>query len=1075
MKKKALLVTLIIAFVMSFSFGAFAADITPEDTTDPNQYKITEALQNFSATEDLWIGTLDKWKEQGNAVGDTGTVFVNGEAIHGNDIIITNGKVGAVLAVGTRNPWGYPAGSILDIGTVADMTGGRDTVWSVEFLVNGWDSWAPDNCGVVTFDLTTYDFENKVEDESGLTAIKVSRIYDVGGTKFDVITYYGIEPDANRIMMFDQITNTTGEETKVVSNRFSMTNKGDDGGALYQIDSHKVIGSYGKTEKNEYCTSYALPGENMSNKGISHAYTATGGSVGYKELRANYAFQDGESVTFDEYIIVSDEPSTRDYNDFLMEYNGITDKTTVSGTVKDASGAPVAEPVIVVAKDGETYGWYLGDEEGNYSIDLPRGESDLTIYVERAGYAKGEAQAVDTSGATASMDLVSGAAKVKVNFNLKDQDGNPVYGKLELFDAEGNSAYPAVRFCGDSIYQAKEEGLIETEIAPGEYKAVVYGEGYWFYSNPVEVKANTSDGDQNVTITMEYSAPEGWLSGDLHHHANKNDAFADPEDAIPSMMAASLDVALITDHDFTVNNAKAYELAGEYGMTGFIPSEEISCSWSHFNVIPLNESAYEHFKDVNQENTIMDQFSQLPEFIKETHDTGAAITANHPWQSYGLFYAAVYGSIPGGYVDDYDTIEINSCCPDDENLAVIVSATELWTSYINGNSIYDDINGNPVVTEKAHYIVGGSDTHDVLYPGFAADDYTNARADANYASGKIRTYAYVGETEENNITANGLAYAEAIVDGHSYTTYGPLLDMDKMPGEVYNADGTFNVNFQVSSLAEIKDVLVLSQDADTDYVDAGKTLYTDQYLKYDAEASQLGVNQREFEFNAEITLNDVAYNTWVAFMFIDVNGNYAITNPYWLVVDTSEMTFSDVPVDAWYAPFALQLVEEEIINGYPDGTFRPDGEITRAEFAKMMSFAVSVTAVSVTEDAKDVSFSDVQEGAWYYDAVMRLASEGYINGYPDGTFKPDAKITRAEMSAIISNICGDLKVAAQKSFNDVTSDQWFYDEVMNLANAGYLEGYPDGTFKPDNNATRAEASKLVFVALNNGYLLNEAE
>lgn len=117
----------------------------------------------------------------------------------------------------------------------------------------------------------------------------------------------------------------------------------------------------------------------------------------------------------------------------------------------------------------------------------------------------------------------------------------------------------------------------------------------------------------------------------------------------------------------------------------------------------------------------------------------------------------------------------------------------------------------------------------------------------------------------------------------------------------------------------------------------------------------------------------------------------------------------------------------------------------------------------------------MQEGAWYYDAVMLLASEGYINGYPDGTFKPDAKITRAEMSAIISNICGDLKVAAQKSFNDVTSDQWFYDEVMNLANAGYLEGYPDGTFKPDNNATRAEASKLVFVALNNGYLLNEAE
>ena len=88
--------------------------------------------------------------------------------------------------------------------------------------------------------------------------------------------------------------------------------------------------------------------------------------------------------------------------------------------------------------------------------------------------------------------------------------------------------------------------------------------------------ATRKTAQKDVTINMEYSAPEGWLSADLHHHGNKNDAFADPEDVIPSMAAAGIDVAFISDHDFTTNNAKAYSLASQYEMTGFVPSEEIS-------------------------------------------------------------------------------------------------------------------------------------------------------------------------------------------------------------------------------------------------------------------------------------------------------------------------------------------------------------------------------------------------------------------------------------------------------------------------------------------------------------------
>ena len=109
---------------------------------DLNSYRVTSQLLEFNSTDDLWIGTLAKWKAHGGAISSTGTLFENGEAIHNDDIIITNGVVGIVLAVGTRNPWGYPAGSVMDAGTVNQtsrgITGNRDMVWSVEFLVNGW-------------------------------------------------------------------------------------------------------------------------------------------------------------------------------------------------------------------------------------------------------------------------------------------------------------------------------------------------------------------------------------------------------------------------------------------------------------------------------------------------------------------------------------------------------------------------------------------------------------------------------------------------------------------------------------------------------------------------------------------------------------------------------------------------------------------------------------------------------------------------------------------------------------------------------------------------------------------------
>lgn len=1095
--KKVFSTLLVMAIILCFSLGALAAPLTPSDNTDPNQYVITEALQQFNGTDELWIGTLEKWQET-REVGDTGTVFVNGEAINPHDIIITNGKVGVTLAVGTRNPWGYPAGSILDAGIMTgtddNMVGGRDTVWSIEILVNGWDSWAPDNCGKVTFDLVNYDFNAKQEvNQGGLSAVKVSRIYDIDDVKFDVVTYYGIAPDANYVMMFDQLTNKSGQAIESLSNRLSLTNKGDDGGAMYNINESHQAGCYGNTDKNQYNTSIIMPGKNISSTGDSHAWNKTGGSVGYKELRSNYGYKNGESVVLEDYIVISNEPTTKDVNSFIMDYNDVKTRTTVSGTVKDSSNSPISEPVIVVEKDGATYGWYMGNEDGEFSFTLPQDGAKYTAYVERNGFAPGAIKDIDTTKDSATLDLTSGAEKVNITFTIKDSDDNPLYGKVELFDAKGNSAYPTVRFCGNSIYQTMKKGIINAEIAPGDYIAVIYGEGFWFYSNPVEVKANTSDGNKEVVVDKIYSAPQGWLSGDLHHHANKNDAFADPQDAIPSMLAAGLDVAFITDHDFTVNNKKAYDLAIQYGMAGFVPSEEVSCSWAHFNVIPQNEQSYELFRDDDSDNDpIINQFGKLPVFINEAHSKGATITANHPWYTYGLFSANDAGAIPGGYTDEYDTIELNATCADNENVEVLISATQLWTSFTNGTAakdesgkvIYKDAEGKDVITEKPHYLVGGSDTHDVLYPGFSGDNYENVRANASespyaqnlgystYTSGKIRTYAYVDEIAKTDVIDNGLAFAKAVAAGNSYTTYGPLLDMDKIPGELYGANDYFYLNMEIKSLANIKDILVLTKDADTDYEGAGlpASMYTEQYVKYDKEASRLNVNAKEIDFNAKVALPK-GESTWVAFMVIDENGNYAITNPYWVQNEARVSSFSDVNPDAWFAPYVNALTAEKIIKGYGDNTFRPQNNITRAEFATLMA-AIAPEA----KDKKEVSFSDVAKGSWYYDSVVYMAENGYIQGYGNNSFKPQKNITRAEISTILTNVYGNLGGSGKTTFTDVKAESWYYEAVMNLAKAGYINGFEDGSFRPDENATRAQAAKMVYVAKYGGkVLLNDAE
>lgn len=143
------------------------------------------------------------------------------------------------------------------------------------------------------------------------------------------------------------------------------------------------------------------------------------------------------------------------------------------------------------------------------------------------------------------------------------------------------------------------------------------------------------------------------------------------------------------------------------------------------------------------------------------------------------------------------------------------------------------------------------------------------------------------------------------------------------------------------------------------------------------------------------------------------------------------------------------------LSGYPDGSFLADKNMTRAEVAQMFYSLLLDKDVKITK-----SFSDVPTDAWYAKAVNTLSSLGMLGGYPDGTFRPDAPITRAEFAAIALAFAYD-PASAICSYTDVNTSAWYYTYVAQATTYGWISGYPDGSFRPNNSITRAEVAVIV--------------
>ena len=144
------------------------------------------------------------------------------------------------------------------------------------------------------------------------------------------------------------------------------------------------------------------------------------------------------------------------------------------------------------------------------------------------------------------------------------------------------------------------------------------------------------------------------------------------------------------------------------------------------------------------------------------------------------------------------------------------------------------------------------------------------------------------------------------------------------------------------------------------------------------------------------------------------------------------------------------------IKGYPDGTFKPQANVTRAEAAQM--FATLLNGGTNFGTSGATKFSDASDD-WYSKAVNYVVGKGLISGYPNGTFKPNESITRAEFAQMISGYIKNEK-AGSSDFQDV-KDHWAKDAIDKLYGNKNVTGYPDGSFKPNAKITRAEAVTIL--------------
>lgn len=197
-----------------------------------------------------------------------------------------------------------------------------------------------------------------------------------------------------------------------------------------------------------------------------------------------------------------------------------------------------------------------------------------------------------------------------------------------------------------------------------------------------------------------------------------------------------------------------------------------------------------------------------------------------------------------------------------------------------------------------------------------------------------------------------------------------------------------------------------------------------------------------------------AYNVTITATFVE--GEEEPVNP--TPGEDTKSEFTDLPSSHWAYEAVTALKDLGIVNGVSADSFAPDNNVTRAEFTKMVAVLFSLKATSTESKFVDCGADD-----WFTPYVLAAAEAGYVNGVDDTHFAPNAQITRQDICTILGRVLDANEAAAEAGFTDADQIQdYAVQYVKSFVALGVVNGYEDGTFRPEVSATRAEAAKILF-------------
>jgi hypothetical protein len=312
---------------------------------------------------------------------------------------------------------------------------------------------------------------------------------------------------------------------------------------------------------------------------------------------------------------------------------------------------------------------------------------------------------------------------------------------------------------------------------------------------------------------------------------------------------------------------------------------------------------------------------------------------------------------------------------------------------------------------------------------------------------------YRGSMSETNLieTVTGnVSFAE----GHQLTAEDIMTDLGdswingKRPASGYNSGSVQGGYPVISQILEDNTVKILY----TPTGGGGGTTYYTVKVKYQ-DTSGNAIEQEKNTSVARGNSYSISAHTIQGHRYEETVLNGTASDNRDVVIDSVTMSYEIVFRYALDRPVFNEEIHDWYVLGYPGNVIKPDDNISRAETA-MIFYRLVANGDKDAKQARHV-LTDIDASSWYAKAVTYLYDYDIITGYPDGTYKPDLPITRAEIAAMAS-MFDNLDIPVENTFSDVPPTHWAYSYIGSAARKGWVQGYDDGTFLPYNYANRAE-------------------